>query len=604
MASAFSQNVGLDGFISAEEGKRQLQQTGLPDQMLRNIWDFSDLDRDGRLSLREFVCAMYLANLARRGRVLPVEVRPDQQASLARPVERLLGHDFDHGAAAATAMDPFDASKPSRGDLSTADTAGSDFRGPGRLGSRSRQRQDFGASDFPGGSDRDPAFSSREPPAAAGLGFDSPGSLRHREEALAGHRGRQGSSTAPAEGASPGEEVGGNGIGLGQLASVLDVVARLDTGGELRRLKEDVLDERRELEQQLSRRRNWESQLREAGDKLDTLREDRRRVATQSAAAQRQISHLQDELLFLEQQVKDAEDDLAILRESGDVPSEANGRRGVAPYGSHEEERRDVMAKLRSERELLQRDQRGIEECRSRLDEVLRQKLDAQVLQQSLLEQQRQSEQDRGLMLTAIEAERGKLSTMRAQRIQMWEERSALEREMTDIAQERWLAESTPTHGREAGGVRGLGVPAEPQRHQAPSQGGARQPMKGVRQDDQPPPPVLPGSTAASPSHDPFGREASTGDRWQRFGGAGAAPELPRGGEPGDRSGAQRNDRRGVREEAPSAPGAKAVLPGSGVNDGFGLGNPAGWDTSFGGVAPPSAEAFSSHSAYTASFGG
>merc|ERR1712232_1373008 len=85
------------------------------------------------------------------------------------------------------------------------------------------------------------------------------------------------------------------------------------------------------------------------------------------------------------------------------------------------------------------------------------------VLQQSLLEKQRQTEQDRGLMLTAIEAERSRLSAMRAERIRMWEERSALEREMTDILQERWLAEHRAPPARagrpEKDFKDGMGVP-------------------------------------------------------------------------------------------------------------------------------------------------
>merc|ERR1712204_55753 len=103
--------------------------------------------------------------------------------------------------------------------------------------------------------------------------------------------------------------------------------------------------------------------------------------------------------------------------------------------------RRDMVSKMRSERELLQKDQRSIDEIRLRLNGIFKEKLDAQAMQQSLLEKQRQTEQDRGLMLTAIEAERSKLSAMCAERLRLWEERSALEREMTNILQERWLAE-------------------------------------------------------------------------------------------------------------------------------------------------------------------
>merc|ERR1719384_937349 len=135
---------------------------------------------------------------------------------------------------------------------------------------------------------------------------------------------------------------------------------------------------------------------------------------------------------------------------------EANGgslqdhRRGPASYSSAEEERRDIVSKMRAERELLQKDQRSIEEIRYKLNGIFKEKLDAQAMQQSLLEKQRQTEQDRGLMLTAIEAERSKLSAMCAERLRLWEERSALEREMTELDQERLLS------GDQGGGHRSV----------------------------------------------------------------------------------------------------------------------------------------------------
>ena len=69
--------------MEAAEGERLLRRTGLQEQQLSGIWDLSDLDRDRRLSLREFVCAMSLAEQVRKGQALPVEVRPGQQETMA-----------------------------------------------------------------------------------------------------------------------------------------------------------------------------------------------------------------------------------------------------------------------------------------------------------------------------------------------------------------------------------------------------------------------------------------------------------------------------------------------------------------------------------------
>eukprot|EP00927_Polykrikos_kofoidii_P056838 TRINITY_DN50925_c0_g1_i1.p1 TRINITY_DN50925_c0_g1~~TRINITY_DN50925_c0_g1_i1.p1 ORF type:complete len:681 (-),score=147.83 TRINITY_DN50925_c0_g1_i1:182-2224(-) len=437
LAKSFEQAVGVDGFVSAEEGKQRLQKTRLPDQMLKNIWDLSDLDRDYRLSFREFVCAMHLATHASNGQPLPVEVRPEQQATFAQSVERLaVGKKGKHSA---------DGDVARTSEWGTGHIAGSD--GGGICGAACASS----------------AHWKDVPPTSGDL-------------------------------------VVGENTGLAQLASVFEDVARIDHGGELRRLSADVVAERREFEEQLSRRRAVEKQLSESRAHLDRLRESRRRVEGECAASQRHIAHLQDEILFVNEELRDAEEDLALLRESSDIPSgDSKARRGPAPYGSAEDERRDVLSKVRAERELLQRDQKSIEELRARLEEVFKKKLEAQVLQQSLLEKQRQTEQDRGLMLTAIEAERGKLSAMRAERIRLWEERSRLERETTDLAQERWLAEhqSGPRRDQLASG-RASGTPVNPSEavsgsfRSAPSD--PHQRVKGVRRDERPPPAVIHGT--------------------------------------------------------------------------------------------------------------
>lgn len=428
IARAFTAARSTDGFVHAEEGKHQLQKTGLPDETLRNIWDMSDLDRDGRLSLREFVCAMHLASESQRGRPLPTELDHRHQEGLVRNVERLVsGGGFEDigGKARPEDWSTADTTRHGRLDAYGTTSSGLDFDSHGRRSEEDRR----------GVRETDHQ--------RAGLGFDAPGEL--------GRRGRDPTpQTLRAQGELRGDDFETRrrhmpdalpepGAGLGQLASVFEVTARLDATGELRRLSKEVLDERRTLEQHLSRRREVELKLQESRGQLEALREERRRVETESSGSQRHAAHLQDELGFVEREVKDAEQDLNSLRESSDLSRIQ--RQAPAPYENPEEERRDVLSKVRAEKDLLQRDQRQIEDLRVKLEHIFTEKLDAQVLQQSLLEKQRQTEQDRGLMLTAIEAERGKLSAMRAERIRMWEERSGLEREMTNILQERWLAE-------------------------------------------------------------------------------------------------------------------------------------------------------------------
>lgn len=229
---------------------------------------------------------------------------------------------------------------------------------------------------------------------------------------------------------------------LGQLASVLEVVARLDPG-ELKKLTREVVQERKEMEKQLSRRRDLEQQLREARGRLDEVRERRRKLDAESAATKRKVAHLQDELVFVGREVKGVDEDLDHLRKVSGLGAGQDGRRGPAPYSNSDEAKRDVLSKVRAERELVVKDQRAIEDLRHRLDQIFQQKLEAQAEHQALLEKHRQSEQDRGLMLTAIEADRGKLGAMRAERLKLAEERSALERDLQDVTQEQLLVQNT-----------------------------------------------------------------------------------------------------------------------------------------------------------------
>lgn len=68
------------GFLTGTQARGILIQSGLPQQTLAGIWNLSDTDKDGRLSLEEFVLAMHLIDLVRSGEplpsVLPVELVP------------------------------------------------------------------------------------------------------------------------------------------------------------------------------------------------------------------------------------------------------------------------------------------------------------------------------------------------------------------------------------------------------------------------------------------------------------------------------------------------------------------------------------------------
>ncbi|CAE7272098.1 Itsn1 [Symbiodinium pilosum] len=384
LAQSFERSCGPDGFVDAAESQRLLRRTGLQEQLLETIWDLSDLDRDGRLSLREFICAMTLADQAKNGQPLPVELHPEQQTSLAARVELLV------------------KSRPQKEEFSTVETSAS-FRGPPAGLFTETERSLPQASPLRG---RD---STPRPLPMLGEGQDRMETTKMPE-------------TLPK---------------LGQLATVLKLVSRAGPG-ELQKLCEEVLQERQRLESQLGRRRELEEALRAAKGRLDEVQERHRSMEAQSAATKRRISYLQDELVFVTREVKTVEEDLDALRQACGL-GDKEMRRMPVPYSDLQEERRDVLTKVKAERELLLKDQKEVEELRGKLERVFQQKLEAQMKQQALLEKQRQCEQDRGLVLTAIEADKAKLLSMRSERLRSWQDIADLEKQLQDVDQERLL---------------------------------------------------------------------------------------------------------------------------------------------------------------------
>ena len=53
------------------QARNLLLQSGLPQNILAQIWGLADVDNDGRLSTEEFVLAGHLCDLALKGEVLP-----------------------------------------------------------------------------------------------------------------------------------------------------------------------------------------------------------------------------------------------------------------------------------------------------------------------------------------------------------------------------------------------------------------------------------------------------------------------------------------------------------------------------------------------------
>jgi hypothetical protein len=60
-----------NGLVSGAAAKPILSSSGLPSTQLRNIWELSDIDKDGSLDLEEFVIAKVLIDNLKSGAPMP-----------------------------------------------------------------------------------------------------------------------------------------------------------------------------------------------------------------------------------------------------------------------------------------------------------------------------------------------------------------------------------------------------------------------------------------------------------------------------------------------------------------------------------------------------
>lgn len=70
-------NYQKTGFLSGEQARSMLIQSGLSQGILAQIWSLSDVDKDGQLNIEEFALAMHFVELAKHGQALPPTVPPE-----------------------------------------------------------------------------------------------------------------------------------------------------------------------------------------------------------------------------------------------------------------------------------------------------------------------------------------------------------------------------------------------------------------------------------------------------------------------------------------------------------------------------------------------
>merc|ERR1719348_1293287 len=66
MAQFQANDRAKTGFLAAVQARTILLQTGLAQQTLASVWNISDIDKDGKLSVEEFILAMHLCEMGQR----------------------------------------------------------------------------------------------------------------------------------------------------------------------------------------------------------------------------------------------------------------------------------------------------------------------------------------------------------------------------------------------------------------------------------------------------------------------------------------------------------------------------------------------------------
>ena len=347
--------------LDGNDARSLLTKSGLTSSELCDIWDMADVDKDGKLTFGEFLVVMQLVAKVRDGKAfLPAELPSVLSEYLKTPLPEVSAPEAS--SAAVTPM----AGIAERSALAV-------------------ETPTIGLSPSANRSATTPLGSTPT------IGFGS--------EAVGRHHVRFGSDFAPAR---PESRFG------------------LETKPEDTLQSRLLLQEQKEVSEQLGRSRQFRKQMLDGRGRLEALRSEARIVELEMVNQDHEVSRLQDQILHMKTQVGEAEEELdQFRRESGQVSLGTSG---------------DVLIAVAAIREAIGEDEREVAELRAQLERIQREKTDLQSMHSVMLEKKRQADQDRNLLIVGLESDRSKLVTVRADRLKLWEQRHQLTREITSKA--------------------------------------------------------------------------------------------------------------------------------------------------------------------------
>lgn len=322
-------------------------------------------------------------------------------------------------------------------------------------------------------------------------------------------------------------------------------------------------EEEQELWRQLRRKRDFEARVAEKRAQLAELRDRRRGVGTARSEAKASVEHLTNELAFAEEQRRDLEHDIAVLKESNRILQQAMFQHDQQEHRDWDAQHILAEEKKRQESVALQHEQ--IEHLRTHVEKLRAEKANLQQRQQVLFERQRSAEQDRNRLLGTLQDERSAINEVRQERIKLWEERTKMEQEMAEIVR------------RAAMNSAGGGTTSQPDAPGRPVVPGASGGVRGrVTQDT----PQVFADTTKMGSQSPGAGEppASARTGWTSFGADGAAKSGVGGAFPGGSmgSGAAVPPSFGDLTSAPGGGGGGGITEWAGKMRDFRSGVPAG----------------------------
>eukprot|EP01066_Platyproteum_vivax_P016870 Platyproteum_vivax@DN7244_c0_g1_i5.p1 len=441
------------GYLAPSDVRRIMEKSGLPSNVLRQIWDMSDKNNDGRLSEREFVVAMHLASRAKKGVPLPEELPASLLLYLATGELPIIA-DGSASAESATSMiqdtssfptvTPPSPTLPAKiesfpngtfGDSSPFDRPDSSFSGMDSRREKKKKKDkknEVGFAEFGDAFDTENAFGdskekSKKKRQQSGGGFDEPldafkDPLDFKPPSDFDDNFGDGFGRGPMSGYTKSDaqdvkwpideltmrddyDIRNKEMSTSVLETIIESDKRLhrslkgdvDAQADIMRnlqtigdqLHRELVRERLEVEKQMERKREFEKQVYECRGDLDKMKEERRKVDIERISIARDLNHYQEEIVFLKRQIDETFSDIALVKESS-KGADSNVKATDLQVAHLEKTRKDVLSAVKAEKEDLAREETEIAQMRTQLDRMKREKEDCQMNHQLLQEKFRQ----------------------------------------------------------------------------------------------------------------------------------------------------------------------------------------------------------------------